>query len=101
MSFGWFLLRHMTAAPPCVLIDHQKLLEAAEALDVRVTIRGHTHRAMAKILANQTIYCGGSSWCVDNVGGCMVHVIDFTIDESFRVPDLHLFGMRMDASLSI
>jgi Icc-related predicted phosphoesterase len=67
------------------LIDHQKLLDAAEALDVRVTICGHTHQARVTSLTKQTIYCGGSSCCVDNVGGCMVHVIDFTIDESFRV----------------
>lgn len=63
------------------LIDHQRLLDAAQAIGVSAIICGHTHHAMSKTVMSQTIYCGGSSCCVDNVGGCMVHVIDFEVDK--------------------
>jgi 3',5'-cyclic AMP phosphodiesterase CpdA len=66
-------------------IDHQKLIDAANALGVRAIICGHTHEALAKELASQTIYCGGSSCCIENVGGCMVHVLDFDLGASFEM----------------
>ena len=66
-------------------IDHQRFLDAAKALGVVGIICGHTHEAMTKSFASQTIYCGGSSCCVDNVGGCMVHVMHFDIDRKCQI----------------
>jgi 3',5'-cyclic AMP phosphodiesterase CpdA len=67
------------------LIDHQKLLDAAKAIGVVAIICGHTHEAMVKSLASQSIYCGGSSCCVDNVGGCMIHVMNFEVDDKCKI----------------
>lgn len=63
------------------LHEHQRYLDAAEALGVVATICGHTHELLSRELKTQTIYCGGSACCVDNVGGYMVHVLDFEVDE--------------------
>ena len=63
------------------LIDHQKLLDAAKALGVFATVCGHTHESLVKKLDTQVIYCGGSACCVEAVGGCKVHVLNFSIDD--------------------
>jgi hypothetical protein len=48
---------------------------------VRATLCGHTHEALAKDYNYQTVYCSGAGCCVENTGGCMVHVIDFVVDD--------------------
>ncbi|MGJ5195189.1 metallophosphoesterase [Bradyrhizobium sp. HKCCYLRH1030] len=67
------------------LHDHQRLIDASRALGIKVILCGHTHEALVKTVASQTIYCAGSSCCVDNAGGCMVHVVDFDLDEAIDV----------------
>lgn len=71
--------------PALRLHDHQRLIDASRALGIEVILCGHTHEALAKSSASQIIYCAGSSCCVDNVGGCMVHVIDFDVNASLNV----------------
>lgn len=63
------------------LIDHQRLINAANALGVLAILCGHTHESISKKFDDLVIYCGGSACCIDNVGGCKAHVVDFVLDD--------------------
>jgi Calcineurin-like phosphoesterase len=67
------------------LLDWAHILKAAERLGVICTLCGHTHDKMRVSSGLHTIYCAGSSGCIDREFESRLHMFEFEFGRYIKI----------------